>query len=113
MEKGLAIPNAMKYLEVLQRDTAKNKSSIMSTAGYLAQYYANVAKDKDKAIQYLETMLALDPTNESIKKNLDILKNPAPKKGTTNPKGNSGGSKSASPNTKTKTSAAKPAVVKK
>ena len=48
MEKGLAVQPAVKYLEVLEKDTAKNKASILSTAGYLAQYYANVAKDKEK-----------------------------------------------------------------
>ena len=82
MEKGLAVEPAKKYLEVLEKDTVKNRNSIISTAGYLAQYYANVAKDKDKAIVYLEKMLALDPNNETIKNNLNILKKaPAPKTG--------------------------------
>ena len=83
MEKGLAIETGLKYLEVLEKDTVKNKTSIINTAGYLAQYYANVVKDKDKAIVYLEKMLALDPNNEAIKNNLNILKKaPAPKTGT-------------------------------
>lgn len=85
MEKGLAVAPGIKYLEVLQRDTAKNRASILSVAGYLAQYYANIAKDREKAVQYLEKMLALDPSNADIKKNLDLLKKPAPK---TNPRGN-------------------------
>ena len=83
MEKGLAVETGLKYLEVLEKDTVKNKTSIINTAGYLAQYYANVVKDKDKAIVYLEKMLALDPNNEAIKNNLNILKKvPAPKTGT-------------------------------
>jgi tetratricopeptide (TPR) repeat protein len=80
MEKGEAIPYAVKYLTILEKDTAKNKSSIMGVAGYLAQYYANVAKDKVKAIEYLKKMLALDPSNTDIQKNISILeKSPAPK----------------------------------
>ena len=86
MEKGLAVQPAIKYLEVLERDTTKNKSAIISTAGYLAQYYANVAKDREKALVYLEKMLALDPTNENIRKYRDDMKKPAPKTGN-NPRG--------------------------
>jgi len=87
MEKGLAVEPAIKYLAVLEKDTLKNKAAIISTAGYLAGYYNNIAKDKEKAIIYLEKMLALDPTNENIKNNLDLLKKaPAPKTGS-NPKG--------------------------
>ena len=90
MEKGLAVPYAIKYLEVLERDTAKNKKEIVSTSSYLAAYYANIVKDKVKAIEYLEKMLVFDPMNPDIQKNLDILKKPqtpAPKpKGTSTPK---------------------------
>jgi tetratricopeptide (TPR) repeat protein len=90
MEKGLAVPFATKYLEVLERDTAKNKREIISTSSYLAAYYANIVKDKVKAIEYLEKMLVFDPMNPDILKNLEILKKPqapAPKpKGTTTPK---------------------------
>jgi len=90
MEQGLAVPFAIKYLEVLERDTAKNKKEIISTSSYLAAYYANIVKDKVKAIEYLEKMLVFDPMNPDIQKNIDILKKaqaPAPKpKGTTVPK---------------------------
>lgn len=87
MEKGLAVEPATKYLEILEKDTVKNRSAILSTAGYLAGYYANIKKDKERAIAYLEKMLALDPNNENIKNNLNILKkSPTPKTGTT-PKG--------------------------
>lgn len=90
MEKGLAVPYGLKYLEVLEKDTAKNRKSILSTAGYLAQYYANIAKDKEKAILYLEKMLVFDPANESIKANLAALKKAAGIKPATTPapKGN-------------------------
>jgi hypothetical protein len=114
MEKGLAVQPAIKYLEVLEKDTAKNKSAIISTAGYLAGYYANVAKDKAKAIEYLEKMRALDPNNETIKNNLEILKKPQ-KQPATPPKGNAA-PKAGNPKpvAKSKTTiATKNAVVKK
>ena len=90
MEKGLAVPFATKYLEVLERDTAKNKREILGTSAYLAAYYANIVKDRVKAVEYLKKMLVFDPNNQDIQKNIDILKKPqapAPKpKGTTSPK---------------------------
>ncbi len=87
MALGLAVPHALKYLEVLEKDTAKNKSGILQVAGYLAQYYANIAKEKDKALEYLQKMLALDPTNADIQKYIDAMKKPAKpaKSGGTNP----------------------------
>lgn len=126
MEKGLAVPFATRYLEVLEKDTAKNKKSILSTAGYLAQYYANIAKDKVKAVEYLKKMLVFDPTNEAILNNIKQLeKMPAARPAT----GSTGGAapKSTSPTpapkaatgkttttkAKAKTTAAKTAAVKK
>ncbi len=106
MALGLAIPPGIKYLEVLEKDTAKNKKTIIGVAGYLAQYYANIAKDKEKAIVYLEKMVLLDPANVDFKKYLDDMKKPAPKTGS-NPRGattpNTGNPKPAS-NVKLKTS---------
>ncbi len=86
MEKGLAVQPAIKYLEILERDTAKYKPAILSTAGYLAQYYANILKDKVKAVEYLKIMLVLDPTNETIIKYITDLEKPPVPKQTTNPK---------------------------
>ncbi len=88
MEQGLAVPFAIKYLEILERDTAKNKKEIIGTSSYLAAYYANILKDKLKALEYLKKMLVFDPTNEVIINNINTLeKAPVPKpKGTTAPK---------------------------
>ena len=79
MALGLAVAPGLKYLEVLEKDTAKNKKTIIGVAGYLAQYYANIAKDKEKAIVYLEKLVLLDPTNPDFKKYLEDMKKPAPK----------------------------------
>lgn len=73
MEKGTAVPFAIKYLEVLEKDTAKNRKSILSTAGYLAQYNANIVKDKIKAVEYFKKMLVLDPTNPDLPKYIQQL----------------------------------------
>ncbi|MBK5272021.1 MAG: tetratricopeptide repeat protein [Bacteroidia bacterium] len=100
MEQGLAVPSATKLLEVSDKDREKNKRSFMSAAGYLATYYANVVKDRDKAIEYLKKMLEVDPENESLKSNLQILENATTPKQPANQKGNStpktGGPKPAS-----------------
>lgn len=80
MEKGSAVPWALKYLELLEKDTVKNAKTIVGVAGYLAAYNANILKDKDKALQYLRRMLALDPTNAAIQQNISVLeKSPANK----------------------------------
>lgn len=73
MTTGAAVPWADKYLAILEKDTVKNKNSIMGVAGYLAQYYANVLNDKPKALDYLRKMLALDPENAAIQGNIEIL----------------------------------------
>ena len=80
MEKGAAVPWALKYLELLEKDTVKNKKTIIGVAGYLAAYNANILKDKDKALEYLRRMLSLDPTNAAIQQNISVLeKTPANK----------------------------------
>ena len=78
MEQGLAVPFAIKYLEILERDTAKNKKEIIGTSSYLAAYYANILKDKVKALEYLKKMLVFDPTNEVIINNINALEKPPP-----------------------------------
>jgi tetratricopeptide (TPR) repeat protein len=88
MEKGLAVPWAEKYLAILEKDTTKNKKTIIGVAGYLATYYANIVKDKEKAIGYLKKMLLYDPTNLDIQNNLKLLEQtPATKPPATKPKG--------------------------
>ncbi len=89
MEKGTAVPFAIKYLEVLEKDTAKNKKTILSTAGYLAQYNANIVKDKIKAVEYFKKMLLFDPTNTDIPKYIQQLEGAQPTRpASVTPKGN-------------------------
>ena len=96
MEKGLAVPYAIKYLEVLEKDTAKNKKNILSTAGYLAQYNANITKDKVKAVEYFRKMLTLDPANADIPKYIEQLEGRQPSRpASVTPKGKPVASKAA------------------
>ncbi len=87
MEKGLAVPYALKYLEILEKDTVKNKMDIFYTSSYLATYHANITKDYEKAVVYFKKMLVIQPTNEQIINNIKILeKATAPKPGGAAPK---------------------------
>ncbi len=86
MELGSAVPWAEKYLAILEKDTVKNKKTIIGVAGYLAAYSANVLKDKDKALVYLRRMLSLDPTNAAIQQNIGVLEKAAATKPDNAPK---------------------------
>jgi tetratricopeptide (TPR) repeat protein len=80
MEKGLAVPYALKYLEILEKDTVKNKMDIFYTSSYLATYHANITKDYEKAVVYFKKMLVIQPTNEQIINNIKILEKATPPK---------------------------------
>lgn len=87
MEKGIAVPYALKYLEILEKDTVKNKMDIFYTSSYMATYHANITKDYEKAVVYFKKMLLIQPTNEQIINNIKILeKATAPKPGGAAPK---------------------------
>lgn len=71
---SIAVPDALKLYEFAEKDTAKFKKQYISSTSFLAIYYANDAKDKDKAIEYLKKWQMVDVANaENIQKNIDIL----------------------------------------
>lgn len=89
---SIAVPDALKLFDFAGKDTAKFKKQYISSASFLAIYYANDAKDKEKAIDYLKKWQMVDVANaENIQKNIDLLMRapatrppaPAPSKGTT------------------------------
>jgi Flp pilus assembly protein TadD len=98
---SIAVPDALKLFDFSAKDTTKFKRQYISAASYLAIYYANDAKDKDKAIEYLKKWQEADTANaEAIQKNIDILQKGG--KSSPGPRSNSGqraGSK-PSPNSK-------------
>jgi tetratricopeptide (TPR) repeat protein len=94
MEKGLAVPDYQKFIEVAKKtDSVKLKGMIVQSLFYLASYSNDIKKDKNAAIDYLQQVVAIDPTNTDASKFIEILKKPAkqpsaaPQKKTT---GNSG-----------------------
>ena len=89
MEKGTAVDPYKKLIAFARASGEREdyKATLIQAHGYLASYYANVAKDKDSAVVYLENILKLDSQNESAKKYIEILTKPeatrvAPEKST-------------------------------
>ncbi|MBC7947685.1 MAG: hypothetical protein H7Y42_07380 [Chitinophagaceae bacterium] len=82
---SIAVPDALSLIEFAQKDSVKFKKQLMNAAGFLVNYYANDAKDAVKALEYVNRMIALDPTNESLKPIKDQLEKSRTKP--TNPRG--------------------------
>ncbi len=78
MEKGIAVEPYKKLIAFARAagERENYKSTLIQAHGYLASYYANVAKDKDSAVIYLENILKLDPDNESAKQYITIMTQP-------------------------------------
>lgn len=91
MEQGLPVEDAKKFIEIAESDKVKNKQALLLAYGYLAGYSANILKEYDPAIMYLEKIVEVDPTNADAQNNITILKKakekPAPKSGTANKSG--------------------------
>jgi len=76
---SIAVPAALALLKFAQTDTVKYAKQISNASYYLATYYLEVKKDKDKAIGYLRMMQAAskdEATKQSIEKNIQLLLNP-------------------------------------
>jgi tetratricopeptide (TPR) repeat protein len=84
--KGLAVDAYEKLAEVGKKlDSVKYKSAILESYFYLAGYYNNIKKDKEKAIMYLQKVVDMDPTNAVAPQFIKILSKP-PKAQATKPK---------------------------
>jgi len=99
MEKGTAVEPYKKLIAFADTAKEKYKATLMQAHGYLAGYYANVAKQKDAAISELQAILDLDPTNANAKQYIDLLKKPAAATRSTT---STGSTKSGSTSTSTK-----------
>ncbi|HEY6503312.1 MAG TPA: hypothetical protein VIZ28_05000, partial [Chitinophagaceae bacterium] len=75
VEKGLAVPHYVKLIEVIGKDTltSTDKKWLKEAYGYLGSYEANTEKDYPEAISYFEKLLEIDPSNETVVKNIRIL----------------------------------------
>ncbi|SRR5579871_1107064 len=87
MQSGIVEPAWLKLIDAYRKiDSVKYKPNIITTYFYLAGYYNDVKKDKQKAIEMFEDVLAIDPTNADATKFKQILTAP-PKRVAAKPKG--------------------------
>ncbi|HMU45391.1 MAG TPA: tetratricopeptide repeat protein [Chitinophagaceae bacterium] len=96
----IGAPDAMKLYEFSQKDTVKFKSQYINAVKFLAAYYINVAKDKEKSLEFFKKWQSIDTANaEAIQGYIDqIQKMPGRPSPSPKPKGEKGEiSKSGSP----------------
>ncbi len=104
-EKGAALDDYVKLVDVAKKaDSVKYKSMIIESYLYQAGYYNNVKKDKPTAIDYLQKVLDIDPTNATC--NINTLRFFAekplpPEQPAAKPKSAGGGEVEVSTNDKT------------
>src|SRR5450631_2247402 len=79
--QGLAVDAYTKLAQFARStaDSAKYKSQIVSAYFYLASYYNDIKKDKPKAVEYMQKVLEVDPTNASAQNVIKMLTAPPPK----------------------------------
>jgi tetratricopeptide (TPR) repeat protein len=87
MSQGLAVEPYEKLASFIRAspDSAKYKSQLIGAYFYLASYYNDVKKDKAKAIDYMQKVLEVDPTNATAPNIIKALS----AKPATKPKGSS------------------------
>lgn len=77
LEMGLANTEYKQLMENAKRiDSVKFKAQIIESYRYLAGYQNNVLKNRDSAIYYLQSILAIDPTDKLATQTLEILNKP-------------------------------------
>ncbi len=91
-QDSIAVPDALVLYEFAQKDTSKFKPQYISAVKFLAAYYINKAKDKEKSLDFFRKWQAADVNNAAaIQIYIDqIEKMPAGKPATkpgVNPKG--------------------------
>ncbi len=82
MLKGTAVDAYKKLAEVAATlDSGKFKSQAIAANFYLVQYYNDIKKDKDTAVDYLDKVLEIDPANADAIRIKELLtrKQPASK----------------------------------
>lgn len=77
MEKGTAVEPYKRLIAYADTAREKYKAQLIQAHGFLASYYANIAKQKDSAIAQLQSVVELDPTNADAPKYIEALKKPA------------------------------------
>ena len=75
MSAGLAIPYYNRLIEMTEADSLSDmeKKWMLEAYGYVAAYEANKQKNYDKAIEYFDKILEIDPENDDALKYISIL----------------------------------------
>lgn len=90
-KESTGIPDVLKLYEFTNKDTAKFKKQYINSVRYLAAYYINDAKDRDKSLEFFKKWLEADPANAStIQEYINQIEKmpsrpPAPKNGSPKP----------------------------
>ena len=80
--QGLAVDAYLKLAQFARSsaDSAQFKTQIVGAYFYLASYYNDIKKDKPKAIEYMQKVLEVDPTNASAQNVIRMLTAPPKQK---------------------------------
>jgi hypothetical protein len=62
-QDSIAAPDALKLFQFAEQDTAKFKKQYINSVRFLAAYYINKAKDKEKSLEFFRKWLAADVAN--------------------------------------------------
>jgi len=75
-EQGLAKPYFEKLVELINAHTerdATDETRLVASYGNLMQYYYNVEKNKEKALEYAKKLVEIKPDNEQFQKMVESL----------------------------------------
>lgn len=99
---AMTAPDALKMFDFSKADTVKYRKQYLSSIRFLAQYSFNIAKDKEKSIEYFTKWLEVDPANaDAINGYIEqIKKMPATKQTSSGSKPGASAAKPASTKTK-------------
>ena len=73
LQLGLANAGFEKTIQIGLTDTVKYKSQLITSYRYFATYNANIKKDKESAVSFLDKILSLDPNDAEAAANKTIL----------------------------------------
>jgi tetratricopeptide (TPR) repeat protein len=86
-QDSIGLPDALNLYQFSSKDTTKFKKQYINAVKYLAAYYINEAKDKEKSLEFFGKWQAADPENaESIQQFIDQIKKMPDTPKTNNPK---------------------------
>lgn len=64
---SIGVPDALALISFSQKDSVKYKKLYVNGSLFLVDYYANYAKDAAKALEYINKVVVMEPTNENYR----------------------------------------------